>query len=177
MDAAAIPKFTSEILKVLHDIFVGVTTVRERRGPGNAVVKVARLTFVAGGMRRVLQRIADGQATNADLESLKGQLAGTEPGVSKTIKALDEGFYQLIKLPGGLEIANEIGGLIHTHLGKLGIRERIRVVAAGPADDPGVIAQAKQVCEEIDAFNDRLVALHKRVLKPAAEVFAGRQGS
>jgi hypothetical protein len=87
---------------------------------------------------------------------------------------LDEGFDQLIKLPDGLEIANEIGGLIHTPLGKLGIRERIRIVAAGPANDPEVIAQARQVCEEIDRFNNRLVALHNRVLKPAAEVFAAR---
>ena len=53
MDAAVIPKLTSDTLKVLRGIFVGVMTVRERRGSGGTVAKVASLTFVAGGMRRV----------------------------------------------------------------------------------------------------------------------------
>ena len=58
-----------------------------------------------------------------------------------------------------------------------GRRERIESVAQGPANDPVVIARAEQVCSEIDAFNSRLVELHKRILRPAAEVFQARQCS
>jgi len=175
MDAGAIPTLTRDTLQALRDIFVGVMTIREQRGLKKPVTQVADLAFWAGGMRQTLEIIANGQATDENLQRLKSQLAKTEPEVSAIITALNGGWNRLIQLPDGLRIANEIGDVIHSRIGKMGIRFAIGEVTEGAPNDPATIARARQVCAEIDNFNKRLVELHSRVLKPAAEVFQARR--
>jgi hypothetical protein len=174
MDASAIPKLTLDTLQVLRDIFVGLMTIWEQRGLRKPVAHLVELFFVPGGMRQTLQRVADGQGNDHDIATLKEQLGNTEPGVSSIIKTLTDGWDRLIRLPDGLSVANEIGNLIHSPIGKMGIRHAIGEVTEGEPRNPTTIARAKQLCSDIDRFNERIIELHTRVLKPAAEIFQAR---
>jgi hypothetical protein len=171
MDALAIPKFAQNTLQALRAIGVSLVTIWEQRELRRHATEVSNLFFGAGGMRQTLQHIADGQGNDGDLQALEQQLERTEPAVSSIITTLNKRWEKLIARPDGLEVANEIGNLIHCPLGKMGIRHAIGEVSRGEPRSPETIMQAQQLCRDIDSFNERLIKLHKRVLKPAAKVF------
>lgn len=174
MDAASIPKLTHDTLEVLRDIFVGIARIFERKGLSSPVIQASQLSFRANGMRRTLERIASGEGNNQDITDLRIQLETTDSEVGSIVGALDQGWNRLIRLPGGLEIATEIGNLIHSPIGKMGIRVRIaEIIRSDPKNDE-TVRLARQVCDDIDRFNEGLVSLHNRILKPASDLFQKR---
>jgi hypothetical protein len=177
MDAAGVPKLAQDSLQVLRDMVVGVLTILEQRGLRGPVTQVAELLFEAGGMRKTLQRIADGQGTEQDLRSLQHQLVATQLDVDLIVDRLKLGYNKLMSVPEGLKVAHEIGDLIDGPLcAKTGIRNEIYELAATrDPKNPNTIELAKQSCRDIDYFNQQLIELHQRVLKPAAEIFQPRR--
>lgn len=173
LDAAGVAKLTQDTFQALKDLVIGVMTILERRALKRPVAQVSDLFFAPDGMRVPLERIACGNATDADFASLKRKLGTTEKDVSDIIKTLDAGWKNLIRNPDGLEIANEIGEVIHSPIGKMGIRYSIaQIIQAGPKH-PQVASMAQRACKDIDQFNRRLIDLHNRVIKPAAEILKG----
>lgn len=170
-DVTTIPKLAQETRQALKDTIIDLRTMWEQRGLQWAVKEVSDLFFWPGDMRLTLQKIADGRGVKSDVSKLKEQLDSSEREVSRILSALKNGWEKLKERPGGMDIANEIGEVIWNPVGKSDIRWRIDELTKLDPESPGAIEHAKQLCSDIDNFNRRLIELHKRVLKPAAEIY------
>ena len=171
IEASEIPELSKETVGVLKTIFVGLATIWERRGVKNPVLQVSELFFRPGEMLPAVEKIAAGQGTEIEIRKLRSKLKETEGEVKKIISSLDKGWNELTQRPDGLRIANEIGDLIHSRVGKMGIRARMESLFVRDPQDPESIAVAVDLLDDISKFNDRLLRLHQEVLKPASDLY------
>jgi hypothetical protein len=104
--------------------------------------------------------MAKGEASEADQKRLRLEFERTDRQITEATKELDEIKDKLCAQAGNAAFALEIDKLVYN--GKAEIRERISRLLDADLSDPNTQAEARGICNSIEAFNRSVIQLGKR---------------
>jgi hypothetical protein len=150
-------------LKEALQRLIAVGTLIDSKIDHRAAADAGQLTFFRTGMLGSLEKIASGDADEADQEALARLLDGTQTEVTEIIERLTSARDILSGKLGGLDLAHRIDQVIYGKVGKMGIRARIRDIIARDLSDPSLASLAQAVCSDIKGFNADVMELARSV--------------
>jgi hypothetical protein len=123
-----------------------------------AVVGAAALMFWPDGMLQQLERIARGEATDADFKELRMKFNESKIFIDEVIVGLRKSRTEIQKLSGGLEIVDRINEILYSSTtGKSSIRreidELLKISRRKGFDEQVIVRRAAELCNAMYAFN------------------------
>lgn len=149
-----------QFIPVMRDFAAFLQTKTQRK----AGAALGELHFYNSGMHGTLKALAAGEVSQAKLDKLKEQLNASAPEVDQIFSELSM-VLATLQSGGGSKVrmASEIDEVLNGSFGKSAIRERIGQIASKDLQFPyareNVVELAKEVCNEVRLFNDRVIKI------------------
>ncbi|MBY8604162.1 hypothetical protein K7N18_04880 [Burkholderia arboris] len=174
-----LPGTMTDFVKAVREILGLAKDLREIAGWGidaldkghrrRAAKSVDGLTFGPDMTRRPLERIAAGQGTPRDYESIAVQLSESAGSVEDSVERLEK-YRDKLREEYGLAAANKLTQTIRGEGGKMSLRMALHLLVDEANDErtaPEALQdQARWILRNIDLLNTNLVELHDLIVKP-----------
>lgn len=175
-----LPGTATDLVKAVREILGLAKDLREFAGWGiealdkgrrrRAAKSVDGLTFGPDLTRRPLERIATGQGTPEDYESIAVRLSESAGSVEDSVDRLEK-YRDKLREEYGLAAANKLTQTIRGEGGKMSLRFALELLVHDSHDDrstpESLQDQAQWILRNIDLLNTNLVELHDLIAKPA----------
>jgi len=147
---------TRPALEMLHEVVDAWLRRNERR----AATEAGSLTFWRDGMLRLLQQIADGEATPATFQALADEFRESDAPVTRSMDKLKE----LRDKLGGGRISEQIDIVLNDYrFGKNIIRDKISYIIFDRKKDTDITETARSICADIATLNAEIARLERMV--------------
>lgn len=174
-----LPGTVTDLVKGVREILGLVKDLREFAGWGidaldkgrrrRAAKNVDGLTFGPDLTRRPLERIAAGQGTAEDYESIAVRLSESAGSVEDSVDQLEK-YRDRLREEYGLAAANKLTQTIRGEGGKMSLRFALELLVHDSNDarstPESLQDQARWILRNIDLLNTNLVELHDLIVRP-----------
>ncbi len=147
---------TRPALEMLHEVVDAWLRRNERR----AATEAGSLTFWRDGMLRLLQQIADGEATPATFQALADEFRESDAPVTRSMDKLKE----LRDKLGGGRISEQIDIVLNDYrFGKNIVRDKISYIIFDRKKDTDITETARSIFADIATLNAEIARLERMV--------------
>lgn len=174
-----LPGTVTDLIKAVREILGLAKDLREAAGWGiealdkgrrrRAAKSVDGLTFGPDMTRRPLERIAAGQGTPEDYESIAVRLSESAGSVEDSVERLEK-YRDRLREEYGLAAANKLTQTIRGEGGKMSLRFALHLLVHDSKDErstpESLQDQARWILRNIDLLNANLVELHDLIARP-----------
>lgn len=174
-----LPGTVTDLVKAVREILGLAKDLREVAGWGiealdkgrrrRAAKSVDGLTFGPDMTRRPLERIAAGQGTPEDYESIAVRLSESAGSVEDSVERLEK-YRDRLREEYGLAVASKLTQTIRGEGGKMSLRIALDLLVHASNDErstpESLQDQAQWILRNIDLLNANLVELHDLIARP-----------
>jgi hypothetical protein len=121
---------------------------------------LAWLSFWNNGVRPILQKIADGEGTKADIAKISGILKTDEQKVTKIASKLSKNAQTIVSARFGISVGHALDMIVYKKVGPDALRDRLLAFVENSEALP---LQAQMLLSQIDEFDHELATIHQQL--------------